>query len=71
MFAVQGAQADAATLFRFNPELSTSATRRDVPQTGVGTDRYREWIAGISQPIEIAGQRGYRRDATARLLRRR
>ena len=63
--AVQGAQAGAAALFRSNPELSVASTRRDVPQTGVGSDRYREWSAGISQPIEIAGQRGYRREATA------
>ena len=63
--AVQGAQADAAAFFRSNPELSAASTRRDVPQTGVGSDRYREWSAGISQPIEIAGQRGFRRDATA------
>ena len=63
--AVQGAQADAAAFFRLNPELSASGTRREVPQTAAGSDRYREWNAGFSQPIEIAGQRGYRREATA------
>ena len=63
--AVQGAQTDAAAFFRSNPEISASSTRREVSQAGTGSDRYREWNAGISQPIEIAGQRGYRREATA------
>jgi cobalt-zinc-cadmium efflux system outer membrane protein len=62
--AVEGAQADAAAFFRSNPEISTSGTRREVPQTGAGSDRYREWNAGISQAIEIGGQRGHRREAT-------
>ena len=65
LFAVQGAQADAAALFRSNPELSGSGTRREVPQTGASSDHYREWSVGISQPIEIAGQRGHRREATS------
>lgn len=60
--AAEGAQADASAWLNSNPEVSLAKTRRDVPQS-VGTDRYREWNTGISQALEIAGQRGHRVDA--------
>lgn len=60
--AAEGAQANAAAWFNSNPEVSLAKTRRDVPQP-LGTDRYREWNTGISQALEIAGQRGHRVDA--------
>lgn len=60
--AAEGAQDDAAAWFNNNPEVSLAKTRRDVPQP-LGTDRYREWNTGISQALEIAGQRGHRVDA--------
>lgn len=46
-----------------NPQLSTDLTRRSVPQAGQGSERRQEWSAGLSQTLEIAGQRGYRREA--------
>lgn len=61
--AAEGVQADAAALFDSNPDLSTSQTRRETPQPGAGTQSLREWGAGVSQRVEIAGQRGYRRAA--------
>ncbi|MFY9327214.1 MAG: TolC family protein, partial [Georgfuchsia sp.] len=57
-----GTQADASAWLNSNPEVSLAKTRRDVPQP-VGTDRYSEWNTGISQTLEIAGQRGHRVDA--------
>lgn len=60
--AAEGAQANAAAWFNSNPEVSLAKTRRDVPQP-LGTDRYSEWNTGISQALEIAGQRGHRVDA--------
>ncbi|MFY9328434.1 MAG: TolC family protein [Georgfuchsia sp.] len=60
--AAEGTQADASAWLNSNPEVSLAKNRRDVPQS-VGTDRYREWNTGISQTLEIAGQRGHRVDA--------
>lgn len=62
LVTAEGRQADAAAWFNSNPEISLERTRREVPQP-VGSDRYREWSTGISQTVEIAGQRGHRIDA--------
>lgn len=61
----QGVQADADALLFNNPQLSTDLTRRSVPQVGQGDERRREWSAGLSQTLEIGGQRAHRRDAAA------
>ena len=61
--AIEGEAADARGLLRNNPELSLERTRRIVPQDGLSSDTRREWMAGITQTIEIAGQQGYRRQA--------
>lgn len=61
--AAEGVQADANALLFNNPQLSTDLTRRSVPQVGQGNERRQEWSAGLSQTLEIAGQRGYRREA--------
>jgi len=66
--AAEGAQTDANALLSSNPQLSVDQTRRSVPQAGLGTETRREWSAGISQTLEIAGQRGHRRDAAAAAL---
>ena len=62
--AAQGASRDVGALLFNNPQLSLERTRRQVPQPDVPTERRNEWRAGISQVFEIAGQAGYRRDAS-------
>ena len=58
--AFRGTVDDARSLLWNNPQLSGERVRRDVPVPGDGSDRWREWSAGVSQTFEIAGQRGYR-----------
>lgn len=58
--AVEGAVQDAGALLFNNPQITWEATRRDVPQAGLPDERRKEWSAGISQTLEIAGQRGHR-----------
>lgn len=61
--AAEGALKDAnAPLFN-NPVVSVDRTRRNVPQDGLPTERRREWALDVQQTLEIAGQRGYRRQA--------
>ena len=66
--AAEGVQKDANALLFNNPQLSADLTRRSVPQASQSTDNRREWSAGLSQTLEVAGQRGYRREATAAAL---
>jgi cobalt-zinc-cadmium efflux system outer membrane protein len=61
--AAEGVQTDSNALLFNNPQLSTDLTRRTVPQAGQSAERRQEWSAGLSQTLEIAGQRGYRREA--------
>lgn len=61
--AAEGVRTDASALLFNNPQLSYERGRRDVPQSGLPTDRQVEWRAGLSQTLEVAGQRGYRRDS--------
>lgn len=62
--AVEGEAADARGLLWNNPVITGGQTRRDVPRTGLGNDSQREWSTGVQQTFEIAGQQGYRRQAT-------
>lgn len=64
--AADGDAADARGLLWNNPRLSGERVRREVPQPGMASDNRREWAAGIEQTFEIAGQQGYRREATQR-----
>lgn len=66
--AAQGALDDARAFLYNNPELSAESTRREVPQAPLPTERRREWAAGLSQTIEIAGQQGHRRAAAEAAL---
>ena len=66
--AAEGAQTDANALFASNPQLSVDQTRRAVPIAGQAQDNRREWRAGLSQTLEIAGQRGHRREAASAAL---
>lgn len=61
--AAEGLQTDAHALLYNNPNLLAGSARRSVPQTGQNDARAREWQVGLSQTFEIAGQRGYRREA--------
>lgn len=61
--AAEGVRTDANALLFNNPQISTDLTRRAVPQPGQSNERRQEWTAGVSQTLEIAGQRGYRREA--------
>lgn len=63
LVAAEGVRTDANALLFNNPQLSTDLRRRSVPQAGQSSERRQEWSAGLSQTLEIAGQRGYRRDA--------
>jgi cobalt-zinc-cadmium efflux system outer membrane protein len=67
--AAQGAHSEARSPLFNNPQLSADRTRREVPQSGLApTERRREWGAGISQTLEIAGQQGLRRDTASATL---
>jgi cobalt-zinc-cadmium efflux system outer membrane protein len=63
--AAEGARSEAASPFFNNPELSVEKSRRRPPPPDASTT---EWTAGISQPIEIAGQQSRRREAAAASL---
>jgi cobalt-zinc-cadmium efflux system outer membrane protein len=68
VIAAEGAAEDTRGLLWNNPELTTDQTRRQSPQPDLTTPRYREWGAGLSQTLEIAGQQGYRREAARQEL---
>ncbi|MFH7043950.1 TolC family protein [Paucibacter sp. JuS9] len=68
LVAAQGARTDANALLYNNPQLALEGTRREVPQTGLPEERRKEWSASLSQTLEIAGQAGHRRNATAAAL---
>ena len=61
--AAEGQLDDARALLWNNPQLAAERARRRVPQAGAGDDTQREWRAELSQALEIAGQRGHRREA--------
>lgn len=61
--AVEGERREAASPFFKNPELSIEGSRRQAPDTDS-----RESSIGLAQPLEIAGQQGYRRSAAAAAL---
>lgn len=66
--AAEGARVDASSLLYNNPQASLERTRRVVPQAGSANEQRREWSAGLSQALEIAGQPGHRRRAAAATL---
>lgn len=62
--AAEGEATDAQGFLWNNPRLFGERVRRDVPQAGAPSERWREGAIGIEQTFEIAGQQGYRRKAT-------
>jgi len=67
--SAEGTRTDASALLYNNPEISMDQTRRDVPQDGSPVEERRhEWSTSLQQTFEIAGQRGFRRDAAEAAL---
>jgi cobalt-zinc-cadmium efflux system outer membrane protein len=62
--ALEGQLDDARALLWNNPTLAGEAGRRSVPNEA----RQREYLVGISQAFEIAGQQGYRREEAEQSL---
>lgn len=62
--SLEGQRAESAAPLFNNPVLGIDPSRRVVPQAGGPDMRIREWSASLSQTFEIAGQQGYRREAT-------
>ena len=62
--ALEGQLADARALLWNNPTLGGEVGRRTIPNEA----RQREYLVGISQPFEIAGQQGYRREEAEQSL---
>ena len=61
--ATEGVRTDANALLYNNPVLGFDGIHREVPLEGPATEKRREWAATVQQTFEIAGQRGYRREA--------
>jgi cobalt-zinc-cadmium efflux system outer membrane protein len=62
--ALEGQRDDARALLWNNPTLAGEIGRRSVPNEA----RQREYLVGISQAFEIAGQQGYRREEAEQSL---
>lgn len=61
--AAEGQVADNRALLWNNPGLSYELNHRTAPQAGGTDQRYREWMLGLSQTFEVAGQKGHRATA--------
>jgi outer membrane protein, heavy metal efflux system len=66
--AAEGELTDARALLWNNPQLSSELRRRAVPQTPAPDQINRDWMVGLSQTFEIAGQQGARRRAAEHSL---
>lgn len=66
--AAEGSQRDANAFLYNNPVAGFDGIRRDVPQEGALSELRHEWAATVQQTLEIAGQRGYRREASEAAL---
>ena len=61
--AAQGELTDARALLWNNPQLATEWRKRTIPQTANPIQINHEWMVGLAQTFEIAGQQGKRRSA--------
>ncbi len=68
LVAAEGQLADTQGLLWNNPQIAAERMRRTVPDPGIGDRTQREWIVGLTQTLEIAGQQGYRRTAAEQEL---
>lgn len=66
--AAQGELTDARALLWNNPQLATEWRKRTIPQTADPARINREWMVGLAQTFEIAGQQGTRRSAAEQSL---
>ena len=66
--AAEGEFSDARALLWNNPQLATELRKRTIPQTPDATQINREWMIGLAQTFEIAGQQGARRSAAEQSL---
>lgn len=66
--AAQGELTDARAPLWNNPQLATEWRKRTLPQTTDPTRSNREWMVGLAQTFEIAGQQGKRRNAAEQSL---
>lgn len=66
--ASEGELTDARALLWNNPQLATEWRKRTVPQTADPARIDREWMVGLAQTFEIAGQQGTRRSASEQSL---
>lgn len=66
--AAEGHVEDTRGFLWNNPELNAEGLRRKLPPSDLGATTNREWGAGITQAVEIAGQHGYRREAARQEL---
>ena len=62
--AAEGQLTDTQGLLWNNPQLSTNSSRRQAAPVGLPGQRFSEWEIGLAQTFELAGQSGYRREAT-------
>ena len=68
VIAAEGHAEDTRGLLWNNPELNAEGLRRKLPPSDLGATTNREWGAGITQALEIAGQHGHRREAARQEL---
>jgi cobalt-zinc-cadmium efflux system outer membrane protein len=68
LVAAQGELTDARALLWNNPQLATEWRKRTLPQTTDPARINQEWIVGVAQTFEIAGQQNMRRSAAEQSL---
>ncbi|MDA8255028.1 MAG: TolC family protein, partial [Betaproteobacteria bacterium] len=66
--AAEGELTDARAPLWNNPQLATEWRKRTLPQTADPARINREWMVGLAQTFEIAGQQGKRRSAAEQSL---
>lgn len=66
--AAEGEFTDARALLWNNPQLATEWRKRTIPQTTDPARINREWMFGLAQTFEIAGQQDMRRSAAKQSL---
>lgn len=68
VIAAEGSADDTNGLLWNNPEITADRARRQSPQPDLTVPTYREWGAGFTQTLEVAGQQGHRRESARQVL---